>query len=99
MFTTSSELKDSIIKVDHKVNAISKEIEFLKSRLPSNTAKTAESLKLLKDNCQKLSNQSDVIFRDILSKYKQFEDFYISIRTGCDSFEEKVNDLHTKKKK
>lgn len=99
MFTTSSELKDSIIKVDHKVNAISKEIEFLKSRLPSNTAKTAESLKLLKDNCQKLSNQSDVIFRDILSKYKQFEDFYISIRNGCDSFEEKVNDLHTKKEK
>lgn len=34
-----------------------------------------------------------------MSKYKQFEDFYTSIRSGCDSFEEKVNDLHNKKEK
>ena len=99
MFTTNSELKDSIAKVDHKVNKISEKIIFLENKLPSNTAKTAESLKLLKDNCQKLSDQADDIINQILEKYRNFDEFYSSIKSDCDSFEEKINDLHSKKKK
>lgn len=99
MFTTTSDLKDSIAKVENKLNKISEKIIFLENRLPSNSAKTAESLKLLKDNCQKLSNQADEIFKNILAKYRSFEDFYTSIKSGCDSFEEKVNDLHSKKER
>lgn len=99
MFTTNSELKDYIKKIEIKVNNLNDNLESVKNKLPADAAQTAAKLKSLKDNCSTLSNQANDIYLSILAKYKEFEDFYTSIKSGCDNFEEKINLLASKNEK
>lgn len=99
MFTTNSELKEYIQKIELKLNNVSNDLESIRSKLPTDAVKTAEKLKQLKDNCLSISSQANDIYNSILEKYKEFEEFYTTIKSGCDNFEEKINLLNEKNEK